>query len=195
MPDDPHGGTPQVPALEDRAVTLTAEIKLEPRSFRPLLRQFRGIVEQLFDQKLMALESKLRSQIGKTEAPGVPVDAVPQASSPSTGVEVSENAKAAAAQLRSSLSAKNPAPPVPREGLIDTITVARLLNVSRNTVSRLVEEGAFPEPVRLGGNIIRWRAEELREWIENDCPSRQRWEEIRQRKREGSPSAGPKGRR
>jgi predicted DNA-binding transcriptional regulator AlpA len=193
MPED-QISTP-APALEDRAVTLMAQITLEPRSFRSLLRQFRDIVEQLFDQKLMVLESKLRSQMDKAGVPGVPADAVPEASAPSSGVEVSESTKVAASQLRSNLSAKKPEPPVLRDGLIDNVTVARLLSISRRTLSRLVEEGAVPEPVRITGKIIRWRAEELREWIENDCPSRQRWEETRKRKQDGLPPSGAKGRR
>lgn len=35
--------------------------------------------------------------------------------------------------------------------------------------------GRVPAPLKLGGRTL-WRVEELREWVEADCPPRAEWE-------------------
>jgi prophage regulatory protein len=37
---------------------------------------------------------------------------------------------------------------------------------SRNTIWRKVKEASFPAPVRLGRNLVRWREQDIRSWIE-----------------------------
>ena len=110
-----------------------------------------------------------------------------------TGIELSEDTRHRARDLRQALSTKkHETPPAMEDGLIDTKAVARLLHVSRRTLARFVSEGALPDPIRIGGTIVRWRAEEVREWIECDCPGREEWSQIRQRKLEGL-SLQPRG--
>jgi excisionase family DNA binding protein len=58
--------------------------------------------------------------------------------------------------------------------LIDSRTFARLLNVSYRTLYRLIDLKAVPQPVHLG-RIIRWRIDEVLEWIEADCPRQNNW--------------------
>lgn len=54
--------------------------------------------------------------------------------------------------------------------LIGVDNFAALLQVSTRTIWRLVSSGEAPEPIRIGGSC-RWRLEEVKDWIESDCPS------------------------
>jgi prophage regulatory protein len=42
--------------------------------------------------------------------------------------------------------------------------VCELLSVSRSTVYKLLSEGNFPRPVRLGARAIRWKVEDINDW-------------------------------
>ena len=44
------------------------------------------------------------------------------------------------------------------------VTVA--LGVSRVTLWRLVKHGDFPQPLRIGRNILRWRRADVDAWLE-----------------------------
>jgi excisionase family DNA binding protein len=52
--------------------------------------------------------------------------------------------------------------------LLNVRAVAALLDCSARHVYRLADAGRMPAPVKLGA-LIRWRADEIREWIENGC--------------------------
>ena len=45
---------------------------------------------------------------------------------------------------------------------VDDVTA--YLQITRVTLDRLVEQGEFPEPVRLGPSLLRWRQLEIAEW-------------------------------
>lgn len=63
------------------------------------------------------------------------------------------------------------APASPSEPLLITAEeFAELMQVSVRSIWRLRSAGEIPEPVRIGGTI-RWRREEVRQWIEAGCPS------------------------
>lgn len=53
--------------------------------------------------------------------------------------------------------------------LITADEVASILCVSTRTVWRLLSTGKMVQPIRLGGSV-RWRLDEVREWINNGCP-------------------------
>jgi len=53
--------------------------------------------------------------------------------------------------------------------LIGAEELAQMLDVSTRTVWRLLSTGRLVQPVRLGGSV-RWRLDEVREWIKNGCP-------------------------
>ena len=57
---------------------------------------------------------------------------------------------------------------VPAE-LLDVKQTARMLNASPRHVYRLADADRMPRPVRLGA-LVRWRADELRQWIVDGCP-------------------------
>ena len=63
--------------------------------------------------------------------------------------------------------------------LIDTRTFSRLLSISSRHLSRLLDEEAIPDPIRLG-RLLRWRLAEVLEWIEADCPPQKVWVHRRQ---------------
>ena len=54
--------------------------------------------------------------------------------------------------------------------LIPAGEVARLLGISKRTLWRLLSAGKLPAPVRLGNNV-RWRLDEVQQWISQGCPS------------------------
>lgn len=63
--------------------------------------------------------------------------------------------------------------------LIDAQDVSLLLSVSERHVWSLHSAGRLPLPVRLG-RTTRWRADELRAWLDAGCPERSRWEQQRE---------------
>lgn len=64
-------------------------------------------------------------------------------------------------------------PPEASEPLLITAAeLARLLKISTRTLWRLQSAGRLPEPVRFGG-AVRWRLEEVRNWIAEGCPDEQ----------------------
>lgn len=40
---------------------------------------------------------------------------------------------------------------------------------TRNTIVKLVGEGKFPAPIRIGANSLRWKKSEVDAWVA-DCP-------------------------
>lgn len=66
--------------------------------------------------------------------------------------------------------------------LLSANGLARQLCVSRRTIARLKSAGKLPRALRIGGSV-RWRSEDIAQWIEAGCPDRQEWEAIsKQRK-------------
>lgn len=52
--------------------------------------------------------------------------------------------------------------------------VAQLLAVSPKSVRRMDLVGRLPRPVRLG-RAVRWRHEEILDWVAAGCPPRDQW--------------------
>ena len=57
--------------------------------------------------------------------------------------------------------------------LITAAELAKLLQVSTRTLWRLRSAGQLPEAVRLGG-AVRWRLDEIKEWIADGCQNEKR---------------------
>ena len=53
--------------------------------------------------------------------------------------------------------------------------LAKRLRISIRQTRKLKAEGSLPNPIRLGRSI-RWRASEIAEWIQANCPCRAVWE-------------------
>ena len=45
--------------------------------------------------------------------------------------------------------------------------VERIAGLSRSSIYRLMQEGEFPKPVRVGPAAVRWRASDITAWIES----------------------------
>lgn len=59
--------------------------------------------------------------------------------------------------------------------LLTTESLARQLQISKRSLQRLRSAGKLPQPVNLGGSI-RWRTEEIRQWVEAGCPALSIWQ-------------------
>lgn len=53
--------------------------------------------------------------------------------------------------------------------LRETRVLARV-DISRRTLWRWIKKGLFPAPVAVGPNAVRWRSDELDEWLEGRKP-------------------------
>lgn len=60
--------------------------------------------------------------------------------------------------------------PAAEPAMLDVKGVARLLGCSPRHVTRLVEGGAMPPPVRLGA-LVRWDRAALAKWMAAGCPA------------------------
>jgi len=53
--------------------------------------------------------------------------------------------------------------------LITVEDVANLMQVSTRTIWRLLSAGKIPTPLRIGKSV-RWRTNQIENWIEAGCP-------------------------
>ena len=51
--------------------------------------------------------------------------------------------------------------------LIRIREVQEITSLSRSTIYHKVEQGSFPEQVRLGPNIVAWYLSDVLEWVRN----------------------------
>lgn len=56
-----------------------------------------------------------------------------------------------------------------RPVLLSIQDVAQMLGISVRGVSRHVDAGRMPRPIKLGGSV-RWRVVDLEEWVAGGCP-------------------------
>jgi len=61
--------------------------------------------------------------------------------------------------------------------LWDAAQLAEVLGVSERTIRRMDSEGRLPRPIQLTSRAVRWRAAEIRDWVDVRCPSRDVWEQ------------------
>ncbi len=75
-----------------------------------------------------------------------------------------------------------------QRAFLDIHAVARRYDVKRATVWAWMQQGKFPQPVRLTAGTSRWAIEDLREWEDQkraECAPRHEWEERERRKQQG----------
>ena len=84
-----------------------------------------------------------------------------------------------ATEVRRSFAEKEcqrlPKPDGQSPALLSAESLAQMIQVSVRTVWRLRSSGKLPRPVKVGGSI-RWRADEVQNWIEDGCPAYAEWE-------------------
>jgi predicted DNA-binding transcriptional regulator AlpA len=74
-------------------------------------------------------------------------------------------------------AAPTPAPSV-KALLLSAAQAAILCGLSPATWYRMGSAGRCPAPPRLSRGCVRWRTEELRDWIAGGCPDRRTWEAL-----------------
>ena len=62
--------------------------------------------------------------------------------------------------------------------LMPAAEAAKLLSISERHFYKLHSSGRVPRPIRLG-RAVRWRADELRDWLAAGAPSRSQWQSMR----------------
>ena len=45
--------------------------------------------------------------------------------------------------------------------------VEKITGMSRSSIYRLMQEGEFPRPVRIGPAAVRWKSSDITTWIES----------------------------
>ena len=53
------------------------------------------------------------------------------------------------------------------ERLLKREDVQEILRIGRTKLYRLLQDGDLPPPIRIGPRAMRWRAEEVEEWLAN----------------------------
>ena len=54
-----------------------------------------------------------------------------------------------------------------KDRLLRRRQVEEITSISRSSIYRLMQEGEFPRPVRIGPAAVRWRASDLTAWLES----------------------------
>ena len=65
--------------------------------------------------------------------------------------------------------------------LIGTNEAASLCGLSRAAWYKARASGKIPRPVKIGG-AVRWRRQELEDWIAAGCPARSVWDSMNLKK-------------
>ena len=138
------------------------EFTIDDREIGGVMERFRQIVEATVAEQL----KKARGEAAQAK------DAVPT-SSPTAptpdGTDLPPAERLKARDVRTALLLGK----IPEDTgmLVDVKTAAKLLCVSAQTLYRLRDLKAMPQPVRLGSSV-RWFLAELIEWVDEGCPSK-----------------------
>ncbi|MDW8244872.1 MAG: helix-turn-helix domain-containing protein [Thermogemmata sp.] len=62
--------------------------------------------------------------------------------------------------------------------LLSARDLASMLRLSLRTIRLMNASGRLPTPLRIGGSV-RWRADEIRAWLDAGAPDRATWERMR----------------
>ena len=57
--------------------------------------------------------------------------------------------------------------------------ILALVQISRSTLRSMVDGGIFPSPVRVGRRAVRWRAQDIADWLDQCPDARPSPEELR----------------
>lgn len=55
----------------------------------------------------------------------------------------------------------------PTESLLRLPEVEAIVGLKKSKLYTLIQEGGFPQPVKLGTRSVRWKASSIYGWIEN----------------------------
>ncbi|MEF9444003.1 AlpA family phage regulatory protein [Burkholderia sp. 1B3(2022)] len=54
---------------------------------------------------------------------------------------------------------------MPSAGLVRRAQFRELITLADTTIYRMIEEGRFPQPLRVSTRLRLWRVEDIREWL------------------------------
>ena len=54
----------------------------------------------------------------------------------------------------------------PTKKLLKLAEVTRMLNISRSSLYKWMEEGSFPRPIKLGITACRWHRQDVETWLD-----------------------------
>lgn len=54
-------------------------------------------------------------------------------------------------------------------GLLRREEVLEIVAIGKTQLYKMMAMGEFPRSVRIGPNLVRWRIQEVREWIDGKC--------------------------
>lgn len=63
--------------------------------------------------------------------------------------------------------------------LVDRKRAAAIAAISVATWDRMVAAGKTPAPIYLSRGCVRWRLDDLRDWVIEGCPDRHNFESLR----------------
>lgn len=149
------------------------EFAIDDRKIDGVLDRFRQMVETTVAEQL----KKVRSETAQAKAP-LPSSSLPAPTPDGTELLPADRLKAR--DLRTAVLLGK----IPEDTgmLVDVKTAAKLLCVSAQTLYRLRDLKAMPQPVRLGSSV-RWLLAELIEWVDEGCPSKWQRPTPRSRRR------------
>jgi predicted DNA-binding transcriptional regulator AlpA len=67
---------------------------------------------------------------------------------------------------------------VPDRLLLSSEELASMLSISRATLWRMLAAGKLPLPLRPSPGLVRWKADEIRRWVDSGMPDRKTWQAL-----------------
>lgn len=142
------------------ALTLSGELTLTDA----FLTRLKEVVEEVVREILRDHLEEITKAASKQAAPKTPdID---------RGIQVSEAERTAAARARTQSGVKFGLKD--GQGLVDTKTLARFLDISPRTLFKMMVTHEMPTPISFG-RTKRWVMEEIQAWVYAGCPGEQRW--------------------
>ena len=67
------------------------------------------------------------------------------------------------------------------ERMLRRRSVEQMTGLSKSTLYRLIKQGNFPPPLRLTAKAVRWRRDEVNEWLSGRPPQRRTAESVKRK--------------
>ena len=166
-PTDPEASGPSPTKARKASLhTLDVGLTLSQKTVKELFDELRRVIKETVREEFSTHMSKFQELKDKGGVPDQPTT-IPG------GIELPTTEQLKARDLRLALLLGK----LPEDSglLIDIDTTAKLLNISRRTLEKLVSGHEVPLPIRIARRIPRWRLTELLEWIEAGCPHPNHW--------------------
>lgn len=61
---------------------------------------------------------------------------------------------------------------------VDAKRLAKMLGMSTRKIRQLDASGRIPAAILIGARSVRWRVDEIKDWLNAEAPDRESWEKI-----------------